>query len=129
MVFSSAAFAAEKVVIDGKPGIFIAEEDGKAEEAVARIKEYPHLKKEIELYKKQVEAVEKLVDIKDKRIENQVEISTAWKKAFETSQKEVAAREAQDDFRLYIYVALFAGGTIVGATMMYGSSVVLSNIR
>jgi tRNA splicing endonuclease len=129
LVFSSAAFAAEKIVVDGKPGIFIQEEGGKAEEATARIKEHPHLKKQIELLDKQVESTEKLVEIKDKRIEVEQQIAASWKKAFDGAQKEVAERESQDDFRLYIYVALFAGGTIVGAAMMYGSSVVLHNIR
>ena len=129
LVFSSSAFAAEKIVVDGKPGIFIQEEGGKAEEATARIKEYPYLKKQIELLDKQVESTEKLVEIKDKRIKVEQQIAQSWKKAFDAAQKEVAEHESTDDVRLYVYVGLFAGGTIVGAIMMYGASEMLSNIK
>jgi Na+-translocating ferredoxin:NAD+ oxidoreductase RnfG subunit len=127
LAFSCYSFAAEPIVHNGVEGVFI--EKDKAAQLAAIAEEYPHIKKQNELLQKEVDKYKELKDLNEKQLKVEEEISKSWENAFKSAQKENSETKAKDDVELYIYVGLFAGGTIVGAAMMYGASVLLGNLR
>ena len=109
-------------------GVFI--EKDKAQELLKKIDvDLPSCQTESVNLQKQVTANEELNKLCAKSLVVEKDISKTWQKSFEGLSKTCIKDEADDNVNLYIYVGLFVGGTIVGATIMYGSAYLLDIIR
>jgi len=113
---------------NGVDGIFLTNEESKKLLTQVEV-EIPLLKDEIKLLKKQIEVEERIrKDITD-AVKVEEKISLAWKKNYETSLKEIEMLKRKDRTRLYVYTGLFIGGTLLGAGVMYISSMLIKNIK
>ena len=128
LVISSPVTAAIPITYDGKRGVFI--EGGKANNLLSKIEIYiPRLEKENELLKKEIRAYEELEKVLKDKVKTEQEITIKCQENYESAIKKLSRYQAKDDLRFYIYAGLFVAGTIVGGAVIYGSSLLIKNIR
>lgn len=127
LVSSTIAFAAEPITYNGRQGVFIEAEQAKKLLEIVEV-EYPALKKEADLLRAQVEAQKQLIEIEKRQAAVESEIAGKWKTAYETAVTATENERHKNDLFAYTSMAVFLGGTVVGAVMMYASSMALANI-
>ena len=109
-------------------GIFLTEEESKTLLLKAEV-ELPALKEEFLAVKKQLEIERSIKDDIKKAGEIELKISEVWKKNYELSLKEIELLKRKERMRLYIFTGLFVGGTLLGASTMYISSMLVKNVN
>jgi len=126
--FSSTALAAEPIVHNGQEGVFFTTEQAKKLLEKVEV-ELPALQAENALLKKEVAISKALQSVLDERLKAESEISNKWQENYKASLKELSKYRSRNDIKFYIYAGIFITGTITGGLIMYGSSLLVRNIR
>jgi len=128
LVFSVSAYAAEPIIHDGKEGVFFTTQE--AQKILQQVEvEIPRLKKENELLQAENRVQKELQNILNEKAKAEEEISNKWQESYKLSLEELSKYKSRDDIRFYIYAGLFIAGTITGGGIMYGSSMLVKNIK
>jgi len=124
LVSSSASFAAEDIVYNGKAGIFIEAEASK--DLLKQLEEeLPSLRIQKELLEAKVEKQKEVIDLNNEKMKVQEDIGSMWKRNFEALVK--TAEKEDDTMTPYINTIIFAGGMVAGMGIVYATLMILEN--
>jgi hypothetical protein len=127
LVFSANAIAAEKCKSADGREMYCFEHDVAREMLKIIDVEVPSLKRTIAKQQSQIKAQEELMKIKDEKFKVQEDITNKWKDNFENLSTQIAAMNDDERVESYIDVGIFLLGTLVGGSIMYTSSLLVSN--